>query len=78
MARIEVLPGQTPAEASGYEYIPSQAAAIVFLVLFTLSALVHIAQGIRGKYWIIFPTLVTGAFGTSDLKSFGLHMLTAS
>jgi hypothetical protein len=65
MARIEVLPGQTPAEASGYEYIPSQAAAIVFLVLFAVSALVHIVQGIRGKYWIIFPTLVTGALGTS-------------
>jgi hypothetical protein len=65
MARTEVLPGQTPAEASGYEYIPSQAAAIVFLVLFAVSALVHIAQGVRGKYWIIFPTLVTGALGTS-------------
>jgi hypothetical protein len=64
MARIEVLPGQTPAEASGYEYIPSQAAAVVFLVLFAVSALVHVAQGIRGKYWIIFPTLVTGALGT--------------
>jgi succinate dehydrogenase/fumarate reductase cytochrome b subunit len=63
MAKIEVLPGQTPAEASGYEYIPSQTIAIVFLVLFTLSALVHIAQGIRGKYWIVFPTLVTGALG---------------
>lgn len=63
MAKIEVLPGQTPAEASGYEYIPSQVVAIVFLVLFTLSALVHIAQGARGKYWIVFPTLVTGALG---------------
>ena len=65
MAQIEVPAGQTPAEASGYEYIPSQAAAIVFLVLFTVTALVHIAQGIKGKYWIVFPTLVTGALGMS-------------
>lgn len=65
MPRIEVQPGQTPAEASGYEYIPSQAAAIAFVVLFTLSALVHVAQGIKGKYWIVFPTLVTGALSKS-------------
>jgi hypothetical protein len=71
MARIEVLPGQTPEDASGYEYLPSQAAAIVFLVLFTLSALIHIVQGVRGKYWIVFTSLVTGAlskylFDSSD------------
>jgi hypothetical protein len=57
----EVPAGQTAAEASGYEYLPSEAAAITFIVLFTVSALVHIYQGVRGKYWIVFPTLVTGA-----------------
>jgi hypothetical protein len=64
MPQIEVPAGQTPAEASGYGYQPSQNAAIVFLVLFASTALVHIFQGIRGKYWIVFPTLVTGALGT--------------
>lgn len=65
MAKIILEPGQTVEDASGYEYIPSETAAIIFLVLFILTALVHVLQGVRGRYWIVFPTLVTGAISMS-------------
>ena len=48
-------------DGSNYGYTPSEAWCITFIVLFSLTAMVHTAQAVRSKYWVVFPTLVTGA-----------------
>jgi hypothetical protein len=48
-------------DVSNYGYTPSSAWCIIYVVLFSLTALVHSAQAYRSKYWVFFPTLVLGA-----------------
>ncbi|ORY26056.1 RTA-like protein [Naematelia encephala] len=48
---------------NNYGYVPSEGWAIAFVVLFSLSAIVHTAQATYSKYWIVYPTLVLGAIG---------------
>ncbi|WWC87460.1 uncharacterized protein L201_002349 [Kwoniella dendrophila CBS 6074] len=48
-------------DSSNYGYIPTEAWCIAFIVLFSVSALVHSYQAFRSKYWIIYPTLILGA-----------------
>jgi len=50
-------------QASPYGYKPSEAAAIAFIVIFSILGLAHVVQGVRYKYWIVFPTLVAGCVG---------------
>ena len=50
-------------QASYYGYRPDEAAAIAFIAIFSVLGLAHIAQGIRYKYWIVFPTIVAGCLG---------------
>jgi hypothetical protein len=63
-------------EASYYGYRPDPAAAIAFIVIFSVLALAHLVQGWRYKYWIVYPTLVTGSIGEFYFliyaKTFGL------
>jgi hypothetical protein len=55
-------------QASYYGYRPDEGAAIAFIVIFSVLGLAHIAQGVRYKYWIVFPTIVTGCIGMSPLR----------
>lgn len=48
-------------QGSNYGYTPTPAWCITFIVLFSLSATIHIIQAFRSKYWVIFPTLALGA-----------------
>ncbi|KAF8192122.1 RTA1-like protein [Pholiota molesta] len=41
-----------------YGYIPSEAVAIVFVALFSLSTLVHVGQAIRYRLWFLFFTVI--------------------
>nr|ODN95453.1 hypothetical protein L204_03992 [Cryptococcus depauperatus CBS 7855] len=49
-------------DQSSYGYIPTNWVCIIFIVLFSITGLLHILQAIRFKYWIAFPTLVVGCF----------------
>lgn len=44
-----------------YGYVPSENWGIAYVVLFSTTALVHVFQATRSRYWIIYPTLVLGA-----------------
>jgi hypothetical protein len=46
---------------SPYDYTPSLAWSIVFITLFSLSAITHSIQAWRAKYWVVYPTLLLGA-----------------
>lgn len=48
---------------SPYGYKPNAGAAIAFIAIFSVLAIAHIIQGWRYKYWIVYPTLVTGSIG---------------
>lgn len=43
-----------------YRYDPSMAAAIIFIVLFFATTMLHLYQLVRTKTWIIIPLLVGG------------------
>ncbi|KAI9714186.1 MAG: hypothetical protein M1828_001201 [Chrysothrix sp. TS-e1954] len=45
-----------------YQYDPSKVAAIIFLALFLLTTMVHMAQMIRGRHWFFIPFLIGGFF----------------
>jgi hypothetical protein len=49
---------------SPYGYKPNAGAAIAFIAIFSVLAIAHIIQGWRYKYWIVYPTLVTGSIGS--------------
>ncbi|KAF8067985.1 RTA1-like protein [Lyophyllum atratum] len=42
---------------SPYNYVPTRWVAIVFVVLFGISTLLHIGQAIRFRMWWLFPTI---------------------
>ncbi|KAL7418454.1 hypothetical protein Q5752_006912 [Cryptotrichosporon argae] len=44
-----------------YDYTPSAAWSIVFIVLFSLSGAVHCVQAWRARSWPVYSTLVVGA-----------------
>jgi hypothetical protein len=52
-------------QASYYGYRPDEGAAIAFIVIFSILALAQVIQGVRYKYWIVFPTIVAGCVGMS-------------
>ncbi|KAF8192151.1 RTA1-like protein [Pholiota molesta] len=41
-----------------YGYIPSEAVAIIFIVLFSLSTLAHVGQAVRYRQWFLFSTAI--------------------
>lgn len=43
-----------------YNYNPSGVAAIIFVVLFGLTTLVHIFQMIRSRSWFFIPFIIGG------------------
>lgn len=50
-----------PIEASLYGYRPRMSASIAFIVLYSLSACVHIYLGWRWKKWFFMSCMVLGA-----------------
>jgi len=50
----------THSTSSDYGYTPSLAWCVVYIVLFSIIAIIHTALALRSKYWIIIPTLVLG------------------
>ena len=49
---------QSNVSFSFYFYAPSLAAAIAFIVLFTLTSIVHVAQLLRNRTWYFVPFIV--------------------
>ncbi|KAH7130053.1 RTA1 like protein-domain-containing protein [Dendryphion nanum] len=47
-----------------YRYHPSRTAAIIFVVAFALTTLIHSAQVVRRKTWYFIPLVVGGLFET--------------
>ena len=43
-----------------YRYDPSMAAAIIFILLFFATSMLHLYQLVRTKTWIVIPLLVGG------------------
>ncbi|KAH7008902.1 RTA1 like protein-domain-containing protein [Ilyonectria destructans] len=52
------LPREEPGEFVFYHYDPSLAAAVIFIVLFGISALLHLWQVIKLRAWYFIPFLV--------------------
>ncbi|KZP33547.1 RTA1-domain-containing protein [Athelia psychrophila] len=51
----------TPQEVwddSSYHYIPTKYVCIIFVTLFGISSLIHLAQGIYYRMWWLFPTAI--------------------
>ncbi|KAK0475729.1 RTA1-like protein [Armillaria novae-zelandiae] len=42
---------------SPYNYIPSTTIAIIFVVLYSVSTILHVGQGIYYRMWWVFPTI---------------------
>ena len=51
-----------------YRYDPSMAAAIIFIVLFFATTVLHFYQLVRTKTWIVIPLLVGGICTPPQLK----------
>jgi hypothetical protein len=51
-----------------YRYYPSEAAAILFTILFAITTFVHLYQLIRHRTWFFIP-FVIGGFCTSHSSS---------
>ncbi|KAH6629486.1 RTA1 like protein-domain-containing protein, partial [Boeremia exigua] len=47
-----------------YRYYPSQVAAIIFVVLFALTTILHIFQLVKRRTWYFIPLVVGGLFET--------------
>ncbi|KAF9784938.1 RTA1-domain-containing protein, partial [Thelephora terrestris] len=48
-----------------FNYVPSFAAGIVFVVLFGLLTTIHLGQALRSRMWWLLPTVVIGGIGES-------------
>ncbi|ODN78791.1 hypothetical protein, variant [Cryptococcus amylolentus CBS 6039] len=65
MPKLPILTSSTTmsddtADASAYGYTPTAWVALTFICLFSVSDVVHLAQGCFYKYYLVFPTLVIG------------------
>ncbi|KAF3041902.1 hypothetical protein E8E12_006217 [Didymella heteroderae] len=47
-----------------YRYYPSQVAAIIFVVLFGLTTILHLFQLVKKRTWYFIPLVIGGAFET--------------
>ncbi|KDQ63571.1 hypothetical protein JAAARDRAFT_29591 [Jaapia argillacea MUCL 33604] len=45
-----------------YNYVPTEWICVLFLVLFSIATILHIAQATRYRLWWLFPTVVTAGF----------------
>lgn len=61
MASNSTIPVQQ--EHSFYGYVPTGWVCIVFLVLFAISALLHLGQAIKFRTWWMIPTMFLGCVG---------------
>jgi len=50
-----------------YRYIPSQVAAIIFVVTFGLTTLAHIFQLFKKRTWYFMPLIIGGICKTAPL-----------
>lgn len=58
-----------------YRYIPSQVAAIIFVVTFGLTTLAHIFQLFKKRTWYFMPLIIGGICKTALLSAFRNGML---
>lgn len=54
------MASDTKMEFTFYYYDPSTAAAVIFVVLFGLSTILHFYQLIRTRTWFMIPFLIGG------------------
>lgn len=52
-----------PAHNSLYHYVPTRSVAYIFVILFGISTLAHVAQAIRSRMWWLFPTACLAGVG---------------
>ncbi|KAK0451393.1 RTA1-domain-containing protein [Desarmillaria tabescens] len=52
-----VLSGSMDLVDSPYNYVPSTAIAIIFVVLYFISTICHVGQGLYYRMWWVFPTI---------------------
>ncbi|KAJ7226607.1 RTA1-like protein [Mycena rebaudengoi] len=50
-------------DQSKYRYVPTQFVAIIFVVLFTISTILHIGQATYYRMWWLFPTVCLCGMG---------------
>lgn len=48
---------------SVYGYFPNKPVSIILVVLFGISMILHLVQGIRSKSWTFVAALTVGCFG---------------
>jgi hypothetical protein len=48
-----------------YGYVPTGWVTLTFMIINIVLVLIHTGQAIQHKYWIVFPTLVTGGIRKS-------------
>ncbi|EXJ76031.1 uncharacterized protein A1O5_00539 [Cladophialophora psammophila CBS 110553] len=59
-------------ETSQYEYLPSTAASVIFIIVFGTLTVGHIFLMIRGKQWFMAAFIVGGLF---EVSGFGVRIL---
>lgn len=59
-----------------YRYYPSQVAAIVFVILFALTTILHIFQLIKKRTWYFIPLVVGGLCKYHIISPDNEHVLT--
>ncbi|TFK64943.1 RTA1-domain-containing protein [Pluteus cervinus] len=55
--------GNNDPSDSAYGYLPTETICILFLVLFTLSTVVHTGQATYYRMWWLFPSVILGGLG---------------
>jgi hypothetical protein len=59
-----MLEGRAEKKFDLYDYAPSLAAAVIFVVLFAISTALHLFQSIRKRAWFMTPFIIGGLFET--------------
>jgi hypothetical protein len=59
-----------------YRYIPSQVAAIIFVVIFGLTTFAHIFQLIQKRTWYFIPLVIGGLCTVTSYSGIRSHALT--
>ncbi|KAJ7082390.1 RTA1-like protein [Mycena belliarum] len=75
-ANTTAAEAQTIADNAKYGYVPSESIAILFLVLYGISTLLHIGQATFYRMWWLFPTAVLCGIG--ELLGWGGRLWSSS
>lgn len=58
-----------------YEYMPSLAAALIFVVLFSLTTTLHAYQLVRTRAWYLIPIVIGGLCTQPSLSTYPKKIL---